>query len=829
MAPVTSEPGVKCYIEILDRESDSELESEYWISLSSFREAARHITPEIEIAGVTLSEGDPGATPEAVFTVTLSEASNHQVTVGYQTVAGSAGADLDYASIGGSLVFAPGETSRTLAVPVLGDLLDEPDEEGLVALADATGAVLTGEPATAIILDDDPPPQVSIGGAGVLEGHEGATDMVFTVALSAASGFDVTVDYLTVDDSATAGLDYQARAGTVLIPAGALTAAIAVPVLGDLLDEPDEAFTVQLTGAVHGVLAAPLATGTIADDDDPPVLSITGATVTEAPGAQLAFTVALSAASGFEVTADYQTAGGTASVGLDYAAVAGSVSLAAGMTSATVVVPILDDAFDEDDEMVLLSLSDPVNAQPPAVPVAGTIVDDDPLPALSIDDVTVVEGDPGGTATAAFTVSLSAVSGRQVTVEYATANGDAEAGEDFAAAAGTVVFAPGETIMPVQIDVLANDYQESEEAFSVLLASPVHAVVADAEGVAIIVDDDLPALAASKTDLLLVDEAVAGEANPGDVLRYEIILENLGTGIATEVVLEDPLPLDVTLVEGSVSLSAGTITSEDPLQVTVGELAVGESVNVGFDVQVANPLPGEREISNQAIVASAELPDLLTDDPDQPGAADPTVTPVVGCDYGLEVAFAEGCGTVFIPATCGQCDGKVTELTLEYLGEEADAHVEVVQKHGSIVVFDGIVQPGEHFSFAGADGHGTLSSEITIYVNGVLNARMHTSCSKPIGPGMVRGDFLVVEGTSRHGGPLCPLPAGGLCGDCDGKVSRLTLEYLGEEMDAYVEVVQKKDSVVVFAGTVQPGELFSFAGADNKGTLSTEITIYIDG
>ncbi|MCP3902341.1 MAG: hypothetical protein GY715_01790, partial [Planctomycetes bacterium] len=167
------------------------------------------------------------------------------------------------------------------------------------------------------------------------------------------------------------------------------------------------------------------------------------------------------------------------------------------------------------------------------------------------------------------------------------------------------------------------------------------------------------------------------------------------------------------------------------------------------------------------------------------------------------------------------------ELTLEYLGSETDAFVEVVQKKDDIVVFSGVVQPGEQFSFAGQD-KGTLSTEITIYVNGALNARMHTSCSKPIGPGMVRGDFLVASGTSRNGGPLCPLPEGGLCGDCDGKVTRLTLEYLGVETDAYVEVVQKKDDVVVFAGTVQPGGQFSFDGQDN-GTLSTEITIYIGG
>ncbi|MCP3904799.1 MAG: DUF11 domain-containing protein, partial [Planctomycetes bacterium] len=361
--------------------------------------------------------------------------------------------------------------------------------------------------------------------------------------------------------------------------------------------------------------------------------------VTEAPGAELAFTVMLSLPSGFDVAADYQTAGDTALGGLDYVESLGTVSLPAGTVNATVMVPVLDDALDEYDETLLLILSNPVHAQPPAAPAAGTIVDDDPLPAVSIDDVTVTEGDAGTTG-AAFTVRLSAVSGRQASVDFVTANGDAEAGEDFAAAAGTVIFAPGETAKPVPVEVLSDDYQEPEESFSVLLASPVHAVLADGvppEGIGTIVDDDVPALSASKTDLLLeeFDAAVLGEANPGDVLRYEIMIENPGTGIATAVVLEDPIPLDTMLLAGSVTATAGTITSEDPLQVVIGELAVGESVAVGFDVRVDNPLPGESEVSNQGIVTSAELPDLLTDDPDLPGVADPTLTPIVGCDYGL--------------------------------------------------------------------------------------------------------------------------------------------------------------------------------------------------
>ncbi|MFH1375030.1 MAG: SdrD B-like domain-containing protein [bacterium] len=104
----------------------------------------------------------------------------------------------------------------------------------------------------------------------------------------------------------------------------------------------------------------------------------------------------------------------------------------------------------------------------------------------------------------------------------------------------------------------------------------------------------------------------------------------------------------------------------------------------------------------------------------------------------------------------GECDGKVTQLTIRYDGSIVNAHI-VVKMKKNLVVFDGIVQPGEQFTFVGADKHGTLGPETYYYVNGVLNTNIHTSCSQPIGPGLTKGDFTVIEGYSRHGGLLPPL------------------------------------------------------------------------
>lgn len=104
----------------------------------------------------------------------------------------------------------------------------------------------------------------------------------------------------------------------------------------------------------------------------------------------------------------------------------------------------------------------------------------------------------------------------------------------------------------------------------------------------------------------------------------------------------------------------------------------------------------------------------------------------------------------------GECDGKVTQLTVKYIGDIEDAHI-VVKAKKNVPLFDGIVQPGETFTLYGFDKKGTLGTETYYWVNGEYNTNIHTSCSQPIGPGLIKGDFEVIEGYSRNGGLLPPL------------------------------------------------------------------------
>src|SRR4029453_879304 len=118
-----------------------------------------------------------------------------------------------------------------------------------------------------------------------------------------------------------------------------------------------------------------------------------------------------------------------------------------------------------------------------------TITDDDALPNISINDVSLAEGH-AGTSALMLTVTLSHPSAQQVTVNYQTVNGEASDASDYQNANGTLTFAPGETVKPVQALINGDTEVETDETFSIHLSAPTNAVIADSDGVGTIINDD---------------------------------------------------------------------------------------------------------------------------------------------------------------------------------------------------------------------------------------------------------------------------------------------------------------------------------------------------
>lgn len=110
--------------------------------------------PLISIANATTTEGNTGTT-NLTFQVTLSKTSLQSVTVNYATSNGTATAGSDYSAASGTLTFAPGETSKPVVVPVIGDVLVETDETFKVTLSNPANGFLAVTEATGTILDDD--------------------------------------------------------------------------------------------------------------------------------------------------------------------------------------------------------------------------------------------------------------------------------------------------------------------------------------------------------------------------------------------------------------------------------------------------------------------------------------------------------------------------------------------------------------------------------------------------------------------------------------------------------------------------------------------------
>ena len=602
--------------------------------------------PTLAIDSPGVTEGDSG-TQTLTFTVTLSHASQHQVTVDYADAgSGTATSGTDYTAIAaGTLTFAAAATTQTFDVAVTGDVLDEADETIAVTLSTPVNATLSATATgTGTVTDNDDAPTVSIDSPSVAEGT-GATGgtLTFTVSLSAVSGRPVTVAWARTGGTATAGAagapgtDYTAiAAGALTFAAGTTTRTIDVSVTGDAADEADETVVVTLSAPMHAALATAAGTGTITDDDDAPTVSIDSPSVTEGTGAAgetLRFTVSLSAASGRPVTVAYADAGtGTATSGTDYTALtAGTLTFTAGTTTRTIDVSVTGDATDEANETVAVTLSTPVNATLAAAATGtGTVTDDDDAPTVSIDAPHVVEGAAGTTATLRFTVALSAASGRPVTVAYADAGtGTATSGTDYTAlAAGTLTFTAGTTTRTIDVTVTGDAADEQNETVAVTLSTPVNATLAAgaATGTGTVVDDDgAPTLTLDAPSVAEGTGATGGTLtftvtlSPASAQQVTVSYRDAGTGTATS-------GTDYTaLAAGTLTFTAGTTTRTIDVTVT-GDAAdeADETVAIALSAPV------------NAALGLAAGTGTITDDDDAPTVSidSPSVTEGTGATGG---------------------------------------------------------------------------------------------------------------------------------------------------------------------------------------------------
>ncbi len=314
---------------------------------------------------------------------------------------GSAIAGSDYAPVGGSVTFLPGEATTSLAITPIADTTFEPDETlDLTLLAGSAYTVGTLTPLTGTLLNDDVP-QVSLAVAPAAVNENSGLALLYTFSRTGDISAPLTVSY-DVGGTASLGSDYNGipTVGTpksLTIAAGAASATLSVTPVGDLTVESNETVVLTLqAGSGYTVASSAPVVGTILNDDRPTVtLTLAPSTVTESGSDNLVYTFTRSVATADPLTVSYSL-GGTASPGNDYSGLASgigtrTVTIAAGSGSSQVVVDPIDDTTIESHETVVLTLlSNSAYTVGTTSPITGTISNDDsnPPPTSGADTLT---------------------------------------------------------------------------------------------------------------------------------------------------------------------------------------------------------------------------------------------------------------------------------------------------------------------------------------------------------------------------------------------------------------------------------------------------------
>jgi Tol biopolymer transport system component len=217
------------------------------------------------------------------------------------------------------------------------------------------------------------------------------------------------------------------------------------------------------------------------------------------------------------VSVGFNTTNGTAVSGTDYLATSGTLNFAPGEVEKTFPITILNDSVIENDEIIIVRLSNPTGGFTLGDPNIASvkIIDDEPPPTLSISDITTHEGDIGQFP-APFVVTLSGPTERAVSVVLTTQAGSAASNVDFVGGALQITFAPGQTSQVVNAFTIGDFSVEGTEDFFINLSSPVNATIADSQGVITIIDDD--------TFLILTEENSQRAAALDSVLLTRDIL-----------------------------------------------------------------------------------------------------------------------------------------------------------------------------------------------------------------------------------------------------------------------------------------------------------------
>ena len=461
--------------------------------------------PAISITNYTIAEGNISDTTLLVK-VRLNKSYPLPVTVNYATQDSTATAGIDYISASGTLTFLPGDTLEYIPVTIRADRIDEPNEIININLSSPLNATISANIRGRItIADDDPFPQVIFTNVSVPEGsNDQFNNANFNVRLNHSYPLPITVRYSTQDSTAQAGSDYQSVNGVITFVPGDTLENFIVPIMGDRVVETNEIIKLVLDSVSNATVSTSPYRITITNDDNLPQVIFTNTSVPEGNNDQYNntnFEVRLNRSYPLPVTVNYQTQDSTATSGSDYQSVSGVVTFVPGDTVETISIPIMGDRITEPNEIIKLLWSSATNATISSPSSRITIANDDSYPVITINNVSIPEGDTGQ-VNAVFTVRISKRYPQNVSVQFSTQDVTAIAGLDYLSNSGIISFpADGDTLQFINVPIPGDLLDEPNETFKVILNAPVNATIGSgASATGTIVDNDpVPAIRINDT------------------------------------------------------------------------------------------------------------------------------------------------------------------------------------------------------------------------------------------------------------------------------------------------------------------------------------------
>ncbi len=592
----------------------------------------------------TVQASEPGSNGE--YTIRLSNAVSVATTIDY-SVGGSATAADDYTALSGSITIAAGATEGTIDVLILDDNILEGDETIVVRLTGTANSVsIAAADEATLTLSDDDSSEVSI--AATVQASEPGSNGEYTIRLSNPVSVATTISY-SVGGSATAGDDYTALSGSITIAAGDTEGTIDILVVEDLLVEGTENLIVSITAADNSVNIGAIYEATLMlSDDDGSEVNIRLVNDASEASSNGAFEITLDAPVLIPTSIDFIISG-TATGGLDYALIEGTIIIPANSVSVIIPVTIIDDDIVEyNGETIILTLDieDGIlftGAQNEAI----LMIADDEVPTPDITLIKTAELSGNGGARGSIIYTFLVRNTGNVPLEFIQIEDPLLSVEPIQVLA--VLQRNEEMTISREYEITQADIDTgsvTNTAYVFATDTVLGATVDDTSDNGLIEDGDdnptiielsqIEGLALLKT-AEFNDENFDGISQIGETITYRFAVTNTGSVTLSSVMVEDLLP--------------GVVLFGDPIVLEPGESDTS-TFTATYTITVDDI--ADRKVINQATVygttLSGKVVQDLSDETDTTGDT-PTETSLSGCELKIFNAVspdADGENDIFL-------------------------------------------------------------------------------------------------------------------------------------------------------------------------------------